>query len=265
MNCQEALHLLYDIIDKEASDIDTKEVTKHLEQCRHCFDRYQLETDIQKFIDERVKSQIETPSLESLKSKLTAKLDEIDHGSCSSESKPTPFFKSGTRMIAAAASLVILIGAAYLISSFYRHQDQFGPFEQAHLDGNSATLLTDSRKSELLQSMESQLHLAVADEVSSFSLVKAGNLTVDEHQIPHLVYVCSGGRLVSVFVVSADDFEIPNAALDDPVACGELTMYLHNCAHCKMAYYRVGDAVVITATSDQTVDLQEFLPGQETI
>ena len=31
MNCQEALDLLYDIIDKEASEIDTQEVKRHLD------------------------------------------------------------------------------------------------------------------------------------------------------------------------------------------------------------------------------------------
>jgi len=43
MNCQEALSLLYDVIDKEASQIDIKEVQKHLDCCQDCLKRFQVE------------------------------------------------------------------------------------------------------------------------------------------------------------------------------------------------------------------------------
>ena len=34
MKCQEALDLLYEIIDKEASEIDTQAVKRHLDYCQ---------------------------------------------------------------------------------------------------------------------------------------------------------------------------------------------------------------------------------------
>lgn len=78
MNCQEALSLLYEIIDKEASDIDAREVQRHTERCKHCFEVYRLESAIQEFINERLRDGNPFGSLETLRAKVALKLDEID-------------------------------------------------------------------------------------------------------------------------------------------------------------------------------------------
>ena len=78
MNCQEALELLYEYIDKEASDIDRKQVRKHLDGCRHCFERYRLEGSIQDFLNEKAQKLNETPRLDALRARVVGKLDSID-------------------------------------------------------------------------------------------------------------------------------------------------------------------------------------------
>lgn len=89
MNCQEALSLLYEIIDKEASEVDVNKVQHHRERCQHCFEVYRVETAIQDFINEKLKDGNPSGSLETLKEKVSLKLDEIDGQETSPECLPS--------------------------------------------------------------------------------------------------------------------------------------------------------------------------------
>ena len=78
MNCQEALRLLYDIIDQEASTLDTEQVRAHFEKCRNCGDLYKLESSFHKFITMKLQA-VEPPArMEALKARIISSLDEID-------------------------------------------------------------------------------------------------------------------------------------------------------------------------------------------
>jgi len=88
MNCQEALSLLYDIIDKEASEIDVKEVEEHLRNCQDCSGVYRLERSVNELVQEKLTHQKATPKLDSLKAKVLAELDEID---CANRPQKDPF------------------------------------------------------------------------------------------------------------------------------------------------------------------------------
>lgn len=89
MNCQEALSLLYEIIDKEASEVDIKKVQQHSEQCQHCFEVFRVETALQDFINEKLNDGNPSGSLETLKVKVALKLDEIDGQETSTECLPS--------------------------------------------------------------------------------------------------------------------------------------------------------------------------------
>ena len=106
MNCQEALSLLYDIIDKESSEINTKEVKEHLDKCKHCFEVYRMEQSIQDFIDEKLADDQSPAKLDHLKNKILQDLNQID--TCSSAKAKNNIFKMPIVVIAAAASIVIL-------------------------------------------------------------------------------------------------------------------------------------------------------------
>jgi anti-sigma factor (TIGR02949 family) len=43
ISCQEALKLIFDYIDEELHEHSKTELEKHLEACRHCFDRVEFE------------------------------------------------------------------------------------------------------------------------------------------------------------------------------------------------------------------------------
>lgn len=78
MNCQEALSLLYDIIDREASEIDTRQVEEHLARCRDCSGVYKIERSIAKLIQERLSNTEPTPQFAKLRATVLRQLDEID-------------------------------------------------------------------------------------------------------------------------------------------------------------------------------------------
>ena len=73
MNCEEALEKLFDVIDKEITQIDKKEIIEHLKDCRHCMSRYDFEKMFKTFVAE--KTCIDCDS-EQLKSKILDKLDQ---------------------------------------------------------------------------------------------------------------------------------------------------------------------------------------------
>ena len=82
MNCQEALSLLYDIIDSEASEIDINQVEKHLGNCHDCSGIYELEHSVNKLIQEKIANREPTPCLAKLKETILHQLNKIDTESC---------------------------------------------------------------------------------------------------------------------------------------------------------------------------------------
>ena len=82
MNCQEALSLLYDIIDSEASEIDISKVEEHLVLCHDCSGIYEIESSVNKLIQERINNQAPTQRLAKLKETILEKLNSIDTEDC---------------------------------------------------------------------------------------------------------------------------------------------------------------------------------------
>jgi mycothiol system anti-sigma-R factor len=75
LNCKQALKLLYDVIDREASRIETARLEKHLKNCRPCLAVYEFERMFQTLIVSKSQN-IEDSTV--LKDKIRAQLDAID-------------------------------------------------------------------------------------------------------------------------------------------------------------------------------------------
>jgi mycothiol system anti-sigma-R factor len=73
MNCEEALARLFEVVDKEITQSDKKEIMEHLEHCRHCMSRFDFEEMFKTFVAE--KACIDCDS-EKLKNKILEKLDQ---------------------------------------------------------------------------------------------------------------------------------------------------------------------------------------------
>jgi anti-sigma factor (TIGR02949 family) len=281
MTCQEALSLLYDVIDKEASEIDVQQVQEHLANCRHCSEIYQVEEAVNALLREKLRNQKSPTQMEALKHKVLAQLDAIDieetacscslsHDSKKNSAsqanagllKTEPLFKLN-RLIAVAAAVVVVIGAGYVGMTFMQHEHDFRAIEDAHFYSVAhLDELPDAIPA--AAQVSSQIGYELAPAVAGFELVGGHVDTVDSIEMFHFVYR-NHDRTVSVFVARAEQYRIPDSILHNPVMKHHLEFYLHHCRGCNVALHRAGNAVIVTATEDHEVQLVDFVPGQGTI
>lgn len=266
MNCQEALALLYDIIDKEASQLDTQQVHEHLQKCSHCLKRYELEGDVNEFVKEKLSHSQPTQQLTSLRSKILCKLDHIDHEEGGLKDHKSPFWRT-SYLIASAALLVVTVSAAYFAAEFYRHQDLYLPLEQAHWSAQDAlnSYGDGSLTSAAVSFAADSIGYRPSPAVAGVQLVGGQMEEIDGTRMAHFVYTNPGTRVVSVFVVPADRFKIPDNLKKAIVKRHGLNLFDHNCRGCRLVYHQVGNAVIITATTDHATELLDFIPDQASI
>ena len=86
MTCEEALKKLYEIVDKEATETDKKEVQEHLKHCRHCMSRYEFETTFRTLVTE--KASIKSCSTDHLKAQIMKRIGQAEKSSGWSFSNP---------------------------------------------------------------------------------------------------------------------------------------------------------------------------------
>ncbi|MFQ5452774.1 MAG: zf-HC2 domain-containing protein [Candidatus Zixiibacteriota bacterium] len=261
MNCQDALDLLYEIIDKEASEINTNQVKEHLEKCRHCFEVYRLEDSIQQLINEKVKTLASTPKQENLKSKIINQLNEIDRQSTSKGS--TLFFNKTIKTFLIAASLILVIGGGLLLSEFYEHYNNYIPLERAHwADTNDIHAVGNSSEaSRLILSLKDNYNYNLLDTVSDFHLIGGDNEEIMGVGMDHFIYTNDKNIVVTVFIAPSDLFEIPSDLKDLVITRDNISLFDHHCRGCRLVYHQTGPVVVITATTNNSVDLLGFIPG----
>ncbi len=267
MNCQEALNLLYDIIDKEASEIDVKQVEEHLEKCSDCFEKYRLEAEIQNFLSEKFRKANGEAARDALKARILDQLDEVDHTGTAAKGRENqrPFRFAATVMVA-AASLVVLIGAGVYGARLYTHQTRFVPLEKSHWSMTAslsdATLQTAADR--LVAEARARYGYDLRPIIGNHRLVSARLDTVLGTELLHYIYLVEGSS-VSVFLAPAAFFEQVNNDRLEEVVHNQIHFFDHDCRGCRVVLHQVGRAVVITASSDRSVNLLEFVPGRTII
>ena len=290
MTCQEALALLYDVIDNEASQIDLQEVREHLSHCKDCSEVYRVEQALDKLLKARVQGTVTEPEVDKLKSNVLDALDALDSGhTCSLEKKsadptfladhsthereshprtatnpPSKSIMAVGRMLALAASIVIVIGVAFYGVELFNHKDGYSPLEAKHLEAyDQATLFTDAGVTSDVQSQVNlDLGYEIEQSVAGYEMVGARFEQVDGIDVAHFLYQ-NGDKKVSVFVARNDELAIPADLLEHPVVRDQIEFYDHNCRGCHLVYHTVGDLVIVTAAKDRTIDLMAFVPGRK--
>ena len=273
MNCQEALNLIYDIIDKEASEIDIRQVEEHLSHCHDCSGVYRVERSVNELIRERLKHQEATPRLDSLKSKILSELDEIDRANRpfdqtkkkQSEVTPLRAFRLG-RTLAIAASVIVVLGAFFIGKNIFHDHVAYLPLEQAHWAAadNLNTYRNDAVTATALSNVQQALSYDLVDRVNSFVLVGGSIDTIDDIPLAHFVYH-NDNRIVSVFVIDAALITLPDDLMETLVSRNGLQFYDHNCRGCRLVYHRVGNALIVTATTQPDIELLEFVPDRNPV
>jgi anti-sigma factor (TIGR02949 family) len=265
MNCQEALKLFYDIIDKEASDIDTEEVKKHLAGCSDCFSKFQLESSVHAFISAKVSDSNDAPArLDDLRAKICSKLDAVDCEGGKSGDRPS--FRVIGMTLAAAATLVIMVAAAYFVGDLVRHSREYLPLEQAHFSAseNPSVYATSNPTSALLASVHDNFAYSLQPIVNGYKMVGGTTEEIMGVQMSHFVYT-NNGSTVSVFVIPSDQFEIPDDLKKNPISKDNLTLFDHHCHGCRLVYQETDKAIIVTASEDRSIDLLGFIPGSTAI
>ena len=88
MNCRDALRLLFDVIDNEASETETAKVREHTKKCSKCSARYEMEMKFKNCIEKKGKF---SPECEELRLKITQQLDAIDDSGTEQDMFPPLF------------------------------------------------------------------------------------------------------------------------------------------------------------------------------
>ena len=261
MNCQETLNLLYEIIDKEASQIDTKEVQKHLDCCPDCLKKFQIEESLQALVKEKLKTASDIPKIDRLKSKILFQLGQIDATIYQPRPKAVPF-RMPAVALAAAASVVIFMGAAFWGKGLYEHYAEYIPLERAHWAAVDDTNgFGDPNATQVaIAGIGGDFNLTFVNSLQGFSLVGAKIEEIKGQKVPHFLYK-NGSQTVSTFVFRFDKYELPEDLLKTRVEINGQCHFDHNCRGCRLVFYKAGDAMIITATTDHAFDLLDFDPA----
>jgi anti-sigma factor (TIGR02949 family) len=260
MNCHEALNLLYDILDKEAEDVDAEQVQQHLKQCSHCSEIYRLEGAVNQFLRKKIEAQRGESGgdLESLKSRI---LKEIEDQDCASGGKGglRPPFEMAAKTLVAAAALVILLGAAFLLSGYYEHYKNYQHLESAHEQALSQLSGFDNpnHTSEALALVNDELGFTPRSRIAGFSLT--GGTITELKGVPagHFVYR-QDTSVISVFVCNCELYSVPEDVTESSTEKAGHIFYDHDCPGCRLCYHENGGTLLIAATSDPAVDLHDF-------
>jgi mycothiol system anti-sigma-R factor len=258
MTCKEALEKLYEVIDKEATEIDTQEVEKHLNHCKSCMARYQFEAMFKTFVTDRVPSEC-TGDL--LKSKIMGQIDREDDASTRFSLNP---FKYKAVLISAAAALVIAIGAAYFSSEFYRHKTYIYPFEQSHfayVNGEAGVTHDDAMEDSVSRFIHNELHLAMGENNTGYTMTSCCFNDVQGQKFAHLMFN-RGSTYVSLFIGNNDGVSLPD--FQKSVFAGK-EYFERICSDCQLIYWRHGDVLLIAVSHDKTAELTSFIPALDAI
>lgn len=88
MKCRDALRLLYDVVDNEASEIEKSKVQDHIKNCRKCSQRYELEAKFKDCVEKKGKFSLDC---EELRNRIEQQLDGVDIGGGEADPFPSPF------------------------------------------------------------------------------------------------------------------------------------------------------------------------------
>lgn len=258
ITCEEALKKLYEVIDKEANEIDVRKVQEHLHSCKSCMSRYEFERMFKTFVVEKASSPRKT---EDLRSKIMGRIDDLEKGGKGFTGDP---FKFGMVIVAAAAALVICIVSAFSVAGFYRHKAQIYPFEKAYFAAmthdNAVDGQVDFASSGFTQ-VTNDMHLTLNKNCPNFEFIDADSHEINGHMFSHMRCHCHGEYL-SLFIGRAEGFSLPD--FEREVVDGA-EYFKHICDDCVMMYWYVGDAIVIAVTENKELDMSSVLTAVQPI
>ncbi|PKK83740.1 MAG: hypothetical protein CVT49_06895 [candidate division Zixibacteria bacterium HGW-Zixibacteria-1] len=259
MTCEEALRLLYEVIDKEASDYDVKRVEEHLHKCKDCMSRYQFEEMFKAFVSEKASAKSKS---DRLKSSILRSI-EVSHRH--PRRAPGGHFRFGLVLAAAAVALVFCVVAAFSGAKYYRHKVNVYPLEKIHMDSSAgiinASALSIADVVSARNYLANDMHYNFNGGFSGFSLVGAGFKDLSGHRFVHLKYL-TGDDYISLFIGKAGDVNLPDF---EKVTGSGLVYFKHICRDCQVIYWIRNDTISIAVTENKNIDLSVLVPYLDSI
>jgi len=258
MTCEEALKKLYEVIDKEANDIDVQKVKEHLSQCKSCMSRYEFETMFKTFVVEKASSPAKS---ESLKKKVLGRIDKIE------DEKRGIFgrFRYGAVMAAVAATLIICIVAAFATAKFYRHKTEIYPFEKAHLaaftNDNPQTIIPASASDDGFFAVADERHVGVNCACPTMKYLDASQIKIGDYELTQVRCTCRDEN-VSILIGDRNEISLPDFK---KVVINNKEYFQHICSECVVLYWYVDDSIIIAVSSKRDLDMSTLVTAVEPI
>jgi len=259
MTCEEALRLLYEVIDKEASEYDVKRVEEHLHDCKDCMSRYQFEEMFKAFVVDKASAKSKS---DQLKSSILKSIEVSKSHPRRSHGGP---FRFGLVFAASAVALVLCIVAAFSVADFYRHKTQVCPFEKFHFDSTSARVDAASVPISKLVSarnfLANDMRYNFNSDIAGFRMVGAEIEQVLGYTFVHLRYH-AGSEQVSLFIGSSESGGLPD--FEKAIISG-VEYFKHICNHCQVIYWIENGTISIAISENKDVDLTPLIPKDKSI
>lgn len=242
MNCKEVLSHLYEIIDKEANEIDSQKVKEHLKLCRHCMAHYEFERTFKAFVVEKGRN---VDDASSIKDSIRNQLDAIDAAGGAGHKSP---FRWQAVSLAAAAALIICVIAAYSLSEFQNNlakneddnevilvdsqNDEIGNFINAFSNhkSNGSEPVSHASPLDYLYDLTG-IRLEPIPEFSQDNILSVSIDTIMSVPFGCLEMLNHDNDLVTVFIAAVEDYPLPKT----PRGTIDGQEYvLHRCEKCTL-------------------------------
>jgi len=222
MKCREALKHLYDFLDKQLDDNTVDHIQEHLKNCKHCFDTYTFEENLNNFIKEKSTANFDE-TVDKLKANVLTQIQKID-----SASNPQPdqkednsgFFLFRRPVIGVTAFALVAVVALFLFlktSNSVTRAEVFDPFIQNHQLAIAGQLPMDIATNDpymidscLSAKMILPKKLFMADSLCNPTMAKI-DYNLDK-QFAQIVYNVDGNN-VSIFCIKKSDYAFPQDSL----------------------------------------------------
>ncbi len=243
MNCRDALRLLYDVVDKEATESDISQVQEHLKTCRHCSMRYDLEAKFKECIERKGNF---SPDCEELRTKITQELDSIDDAAGEVGTFRPPFRWIAVSM-AAAAAIILCIVAAGALSDFHRFQTEFAPFFRTHQVHAASTAHHDLQSDPFdFLYQHTGIRLDLPPQISPDDIHTVMIDTIKGIPFGCIQLAGADGDIISIFVASKDRYTLPSGPCE---TLRGSKMLVTCCEKCNLVGCEKGDLIVMAVAS----------------
>lgn len=267
MNCRQALKHLYDVIDKEANELDVKEVERHLKNCRHCMAQYEFEKAFKTVVKEKASN---PGDVSKVKESIMAKLDAADAAGEVGPSR-TPF-KWHLVAMASAAVIVLCVIAAVSLSgpsetpqtastdvpatTVPQADDPIPHFIMAYMaHSNGEIPITDHTDPLKYLYEQTGILLDYSDQFPVENITSVSVDTILGVQFACIEMLNEHDKPVSIFMTTADKYDLP----PKPIAMVDgREMVVHRCEKCTLVGMEKKDLIYMVV-SDPTCEPKELV------